>query len=206
MSTQPFGRSFGRFPTAKLAADDAGELEFTGFSLHGPDTSKNYVNTITIPQVIPTSTDHQKPVPTGMAAGAKSSFGADPKNCRYQMQVVHGRHFPAPLAAPSAAAPHALPYYDCHLRFTRIFPFSLCCLAYFHFPQPCPQHLNQSPLCLYLGQTFLFNNKTLTARTGAWTYCIYFVILLGGTTDMSGELEPRTTCTTVTRMQLQVPW
>ncbi|KAH9169655.1 hypothetical protein EDB89DRAFT_1908423 [Lactarius sanguifluus] len=71
MSTRPCGR----LPTAKLAADDSGEPESTGFSLHGPDTSENCVNTI--PQVIPSSTDYQRSVPTGMVASAGNLFGPD---------------------------------------------------------------------------------------------------------------------------------
>ncbi|KAH9055704.1 hypothetical protein EDB87DRAFT_1687900 [Lactarius vividus] len=49
MSTRPCRR----LPAAKLAADNAGELESTQLSLHVPETSESCVNTI--PQVILTS-------------------------------------------------------------------------------------------------------------------------------------------------------
>ncbi|KAH9017340.1 hypothetical protein EDB83DRAFT_2556259 [Lactarius deliciosus] len=101
--------------------DNAGEVEFTAFSLHGPDTSENRVNTI--PQVIPTSTDYQRSVPTGMAASARSTFGPDPKSC-YQTQVVHGRHFPAPARVPfKLLLPGPITLYRTIITFT-LLPFS----------------------------------------------------------------------------------
>ncbi|KAH8987980.1 hypothetical protein EDB86DRAFT_2948609 [Lactarius hatsudake] len=158
MSTRPCGR----LSTAKIAADNAGGVEFTGFSLHGPDTSENCVNTI--PQLITTSsTDYQRSVPAGMAASARSTFGPDPKSCGYQTQVVHGRHFPAPAPVPfKLLLPGPTTLYHTIITFTL--------LAFFFFPPlPFPRLV---PLPSTLPSTFHFQVLSLNSTQHESTWCI----------------------------------